>query len=204
MSVSLSKGGRVSLAKVAQEAGVNNLSKICVGLGWDVNKKANGFFKGLLNGQNDFDLDASAALLNKDGVLARRDNLVYYGNLSRFGVRHTGDNLTGAGDGDDEQIKINLNDIPEDIAKISFAVTIYQADTRKQNFGMVDNAYIRIFDEATGIEFVRFDLGKNFSDATSVIAGEVYRHNGEWKFSAIGEGIVGNINTLCRNVWGDK
>ena len=196
MSVSLSKGGRVSLAKVAQEAGVNNLSKICVGLGWDVNKKANGFFKGLLNGQSDFDLDASAALLDKNGALARRDNLVYYRNLSRFGVRHTGDNLTGAGDGDDEQIKINLDDIPENIAKISFAVTIYQADTR--------NAYIRIFDEATGIEFVRFDLGKNFSDATSVVAGEVYRHNGEWKFSAIGEGIVGNIDTLCRNVWGGK
>ena len=114
-------------------------------------------------------------------------------------VEHLGDNLTGAGDGDDEQIKVNLSTVPANIEKIGFTVTIYDAETRKQNFGQVSNAYIRIFDEASNTELIRYDLGEDFSIETAVVVGEMYRNNGEWKFNAIGSGFQGGLEALCKN-----
>ena len=112
-------------------------------------------------------------------------------------VQHMGDNLTGEGDGDDEQIQVNLELIPENISKVAFTVTIYDSDVRGQNFGQVSNAYIRIVDEATGQELIRYDLGEDFSIETAVVVGELYRHNGEWKFNAIGSGFQGGLAALC-------
>lgn len=187
MAVSLSKGQKVDLTK-----GNPGLSKIIVGLGWDTNKYDSGA---------DFDLDAAAFLLAANGKVASDSDFVFYGNLkhSSGGVEHMGDNLTGEGDGDDEQIKVNLAAVPASVDKISFTVTIYEAESRKQNFGQVSNAYIRIVDETSNAELIRYDLGEDFSVETAVVVGELYRNNGEWKFNAIGSGFQGGLKALCQN-----
>lgn len=187
MAVNLSKGQKVSLTK-----GNPGLSKIIVGLGWDTNKYDGGF---------DFDLDAAAFLLGANGKVTSDADFVFYGNLKHASgaVEHMGDNLTGDGEGDDEQIKINLSAVPANIERIGFTVTIYDADVRKQNFGQVSNAYIRIFDEANNTELIRYDLGEDFSIETAVVVGEMYRNNGEWKFNAIGSGFQGGLEALCKN-----
>ncbi|MDO4176835.1 MAG: TerD family protein [Bacillota bacterium] len=187
MAVNLSKGQKVSLTK-----GNPGLSKIVVGLGWDTNKYDGGF---------DFDLDAAAFLLGANGKVTSDSDFIFYGNLKHGSgaVEHMGDNLTGDGDGDDEQIKVNLSAVPANIEKIGFTVTIYDAETRKQNFGQVSNAYIRIFDEASNTELIRYDLGEDFSIETAVVVGEMYRNNGEWKFNAIGSGFQGGLEALCKN-----
>ena len=187
MAVNLSKGQKVSLTK-----GNPGLSKIVVGLGWDTNK---------YDGGADFDLDAAAFLLGANGKVTNDADFVFYGNLkhSSGSVEHMGDNLTGDGEGDDEQIKVNLAAVPANIEKIGFTVTIYDSDTRKQNFGQVSNAYIRIFDEVSNAELIRYDLGEDFSIETAVVVGELYRNDGEWKFNAIGSGFQGGLFALCKN-----
>ena len=176
MAVNLSKGQKVSLTK-----GNPGLSKIVGGF--------------------DFDLDAAAFLLGANGKVTSDADFVFYGNLKHASgaVEHMGDNLTGDGDGDDEQIKVNLSAVPANIEKIGFTVTIYDAETRHQNFGQVSNAYIRIFDEVSNSELIRYDLGEDFSVETAVVVGEMYRNNGEWKFNAIGSGFNGGLYALCKN-----
>lgn len=186
MAISLQKGQKVDLTK-----GNPGLSKIMIGLGWDVNQ---------YDGGSDFDLDAAAFLIGENGKVPSDDDFVFYGNLKHKSeaVIHQGDNLTGEGDGDDEQILVDLGKVPANIAKITFTVTIYDADTRRQNFGQVSNSFIRVVDETTGTELIRFDLGEDFSIETAVVVGEIYRHNGEWKFNAIGSGFSGGLAALCR------
>lgn len=191
MAVSLSKGGKVSLAKVAADAGISgNLSKIIVGLGWDTNR---------YDGGAAFDLDASAFLLNAQGKVRSSSDFVFYNNMSTTGVTHTGDNRTGAGEGDDEQIIIDLTAISADVDKIAFTVTIDEAVARNQNFGLVENAFIRIVDEATDTELLRYDLTEDYSVETAMVVAELYKHNGEWQFNAIGSGFQGGLAALCNN-----
>ena len=190
MAVSLSKGGKVSLAKAAEGAGVTSLTKIICGLGWDVNR---------YDGGSAFDLDASAFMLGATGKVRTENDFVFYNNKTNDGVTHSGDNRTGEGDGDDEQIIIELGQVPADVEKVAFTVTIDQADVRNQNFGMVENAYIRIMDGVTGTELIRYDLGEDYSIETAVVVGELYKNNGEWKFNAIGSGFSGGLAALCNN-----
>ena len=187
MAVSLKKGQKVDLTK-----GNPGLKHLLIGLGWDVNK---------YDGGGDFDLDASAFLLKKDGKVTGDSDFVFYGNLKHASgaVVHQGDNLTGEGEGDDEQIKVDLSLVPDTINKIDFTVTIYEAEKRKQNFGQVSNAFIRVVDEDKNEELIRFDLGEDFSIETAVVVGELYRNNGEWKFNAIGNGFEGGLAALGRN-----
>ncbi|MCM1215052.1 MAG: TerD family protein [Lachnospiraceae bacterium] len=189
MAVSLSKGGKVSLAKAASEAGVA-LAKVVVGLGWDTNR---------YDGGSDFDLDASMFMLGASGKVRSDSDFIFYGNKTGPGVTHTGDNRTGAGEGDDEQIIVDLAAVPADVEKLAVTVTIDKATERGQNFGMVENSYVRIFDEATGTEMIRYDLGEDYSIETAVVVGELYRNNGEWKFNAIGSGFQGGLKALCGN-----
>jgi len=185
MAINLSKGQKVDLTK--RNPG---LKKIMVGLGWDVNAFDSGF---------DFDLDASAFMLGENGKCPTEKEFIFYGNLSHASeaVNHMGDNLTGEGEGDDEQIQIDLTKIPSNIFRIAFTVTIYDAEIRKQNFGQVSNSFIRIVDETTGQEIIRYDLGEDFSIETAVVVGELYRNNGEWKFNAVGSGFQGGLTALC-------
>lgn len=185
MPINLTKGQKVDLTK-----GNPSLKNIMVGLGWDVNAFDSGA---------DFDLDASAFILGANGKCPTEKEFIFYGNLvhSSGAVKHMGDNLTGEGEGDDEQIEIDLTKIPANIEKVAFTVTIYDADIRRQNFGQVSNAYIRIVDEATGTELIRYDLGEDFSIETAVVVGELYKHNGQWKFNAIGSGFQGGLAALC-------
>jgi len=187
MPISLKKGQKVSLTK-----GNPGLKNVVVGLGWDTNAYDTG---------SDFDLDAAAFCLTDSGKVSNQNDFVFFGNLSHpsGAVTHLGDNLTGAGDGDDEQIKIDLSKVPANIEKIAFTVTIYDAESRRQNFGQVSNAYIRIVDEVTNTEIIRFDLGEDFSIETAVVVGELYKHNGEWKFNAIGSGFGGGLAALCNH-----
>lgn len=187
MPVCLQKGQKVSLTK-----GNPGLSKVVVGLGWDVNSFDTG---------GSFDLDSSAFLLGDSGKVNSSDDFVFYGNLRHKSgaVEHLGDNLTGAGDGDDEQIKIDLSRVPANISRIAFTVTIYEAEERRQNFGMMNNSFIRIVDETNGQEILRYDLGEDFSIETAAVFGELYKHNGEWKFNAIGSGYQGGLAALCAN-----
>ena len=181
MSVDLQKGQKVDLTK-----GNAGLKSLVVGLGWDEAPKKFSLF----SKQEDIDCDASAILITEStGKLAGPIDVVYYGQLQhRSGaIRHCGDNLTGAGDGDDEQIIVELNRVPADYNKIVFVVTIYQARERKQQFGMIRNAFIRIVDADTGSELCKYNLSENYEGKTAMIFGEVYRYNGEWKFGAIGE-----------------
>ena len=185
MPINLSKGQKVDLTK-----GNAGLKSIMVGLGWDVNAFDSG---------TDFDLDAAAFMCGSNGKCPTEKEFVFYGNLEHGSgsVKHMGDNLTGEGDGDDEQILIDLSKVPSNVDKIAFTVTIYDADQRRQNFGQVSNAYIRIVDDATNTELIRYDLGEDFSIETAVVVGELYRHNGEWKFNAIGSGFQGGLAALC-------
>ena len=185
MPINLSKGQKVDLTK-----GNASLKHIMVGLGWDVNAFDSGA---------DFDLDASAFMCGANGKCPTEKEFVFYGNLVHpsESVKHMGDNLTGEGDGDDEQIRIDLSKIPANISKVAFTVTIYDAETRRQNFGQVSNAFIRIVDETTNQELIRYDLGEDFSIETAVVVGELYRHDGEWKFNAIGSGFQGGLAALC-------
>ena len=185
MPINLSKGQKVDLTK-----GNASLKHIMVGLGWDVNAFDSG---------SDFELDASAFMCGANGKCPTEKEFVFYGNLEHpsGAVKHQGDNLTGEGDGDDEQIFVDLKAIPESVDKIAFTVTIYEAQERRQNFGQVSNAYIRIVDEDTNQELIRYDLGEDFSIETAIVVGELYRHNGEWKFNAIGSGFQGGLAALC-------
>lgn len=181
MSISLQKGQKVSLTK--ENAG---LSKVVIGLGWDEVKQSRGFFAPKPQA---IDCDASALLL-QGGKLLSKDDIVYFGNLRHNSgtVQHMGDNLTGAGDGDDEQIVVDLANVPAQYDKIVLVVNIYQALQRKQHFGLIQNAFIRLIDGKTNAEILKYNLTENYSGMTAMIFGEVYRHNGEWKFSAIGQG----------------
>ena len=187
MAVSLKKGQKVDLTKTNP-----GLKEVMVGLGWDVKR---------YDGGSDFDLDASAFLLGDNGKVPTDSEFIFYGNKKHESgsVEHMGDNLTGAGEGDDEQIKINLAAIPANISKIDFTVTIYEAEQRKQNFGQVENAFIRVVNAANGEELIRYDLTEDFSIETAVVVGELYRHGGEWKFNAIGSGFEGGLAALGRN-----
>ena len=189
MPISLKKGQKVSLTK-----GNPGLKNVVVGLGWDTNAYDTG---------SDFDLDAAAFCLTDSGKVSSQNDFVFFGNLNHQSgaVSHLGDNLTGAGDGDDEQIKIDLSKIPAEITKIAFTVTIYEAEARRQNFGQVSNAFVRIFDENTGEELLRYDLGEDFSIETAVVFGELYKNVDEWKFNAIGSGYQGGLAALC-NMYG--
>lgn len=190
MAVSLSKGGKVSLAKVAADAGIAKLSKIFVGLGWDTNR---------YDGGHDFDLDASAFMLGANGKVRNEQDFIFYNNLTGPGVQHMGDERTGGTEGDDEQIKVDLDAIPADVQKVAFTVTIHAADERGQNFGMVENSFIRIVDETSGAELLRYDLGEDFSVETTIVVAELYRHGGEWKFNAVGSGFSGGLAAICAN-----
>ena len=187
MAVSLAKGQKVDLTKTNP-----GLKEVLIGLGWDTNK---------YDGGHDFDLDAAAFLLGANGKVTSDADFVFYNNLkhSSGSVEHLGDNLTGAGEGDDEEIKIDLSKVPADIQKIDFTVTIHEADSRKQNFGQVENAFIRVVDAASNKELIRYDLGEDFSIETAVVVGELYRHGGEWKFQAIGSGFSGGLAALGKN-----
>ena len=187
MPVNLKKGQKVSLTKDNP-----GLKKVVVGLGWDVNAFDTG---------GDFDLDAAAFLLEDNGKAAGSEDFVFYGNLKHpsGSVQHMGDNLTGAGEGDDEQIKVDLSLVPANVTKIAFTVTIYEADARRQNFGQVNNAFIRIYNEENGEEMLRYDLGEDFSIETAAVFGELYKNGDEWKFNAIGSGYQGGLAALCAN-----
>ena len=185
MAVSLSKGQKVDLTKTNP-----GLTNVVIGLGWDTNK---------YDGGNDFDLDSSVFLLGGNGKVTNEADFIFYNNREGAGgaVVHTGDNRTGAGEGDDEQVNINLSAVPANVERIAFTITIHEADSRSQNFGQVSNSYVRIFNEATGEELIRYDLGEDFSIETAIVVGELYRHNGEWKFSAIGSGYQGGLAALA-------
>ena len=187
MPINLQKGQKVDLTK-----GNPSLKNIMVGLGWDVNAFDSGA---------DFDLDAAAFMVGENGKCPTEREFIFYGNLEHNSgaVKHMGDNLTGGGDGDDEQIEVDLTIIPANVSRVVFTVTIYDAELRRQNFGQVSNAFIRIVDTATGSELIRYDLGEDFSIETAVVVGELYRHNGEWKFNAIGSGFQGGLAALCAN-----
>ena len=149
----------------------------------------------------DFDLDGAAFLLTDSGRVSDAKDFVFYGNLSHpsGSVLHMGDNLTGAGDGDDEQIRVDLTKVPASVTRIAFTVTIYEAETRHQNFGQVSNAFVRIYNEANGEELLRYDLGEDFSIETAAVFGELYKNGDEWKFNAIGSGYQGGLAALCNN-----
>ncbi|WP_418219434.1 TerD family protein [Clostridium formicaceticum] len=187
MAISLKKGEKVDLTK-----GNPGLSKVVVGLGWDINKYDGGF---------DFDLDAAAFLLGDSGKVRSDADFIFYNNLkdASGAIVHQGDNLTGEGDGDDEQVFIDLSNVPSDIQKIAFTVTIHDAENRAQNFGQVSNAFIRVFKQENEEELIRYDLSEDFSIETAIVVGELYRHGAEWKFNAIGSGFYGGLAALCRN-----
>ena len=187
MAVNLKKGQKVDLTKTNP-----GLKSITVGLGWDVNQYDSG---------TDFDLDASAFMLGANGRVTSDADFIFYGNANHpsGSVKYGGDNRTGAGEGDDEQIFIDLSLVPANIEKIDFTVTIYEAAERRQNFGQVSNAFVRIVDNATGAELIRYDLEEDFSIETAVVVGQLYRHSGEWKFNAIGSGYQGGLEALCAN-----
>ncbi|WP_413206417.1 TerD family protein [Rhodospirillum sp. A1_3_36] len=186
MAVSLSKGGNVSLSKEAP-----GLTAIDVGLGWDAR----------VTDGSAFDLDASAFLCNESGKVRADADFIFYNNKtsSDGSVVHQGDNQTGAGDGDDEVLSIDLNKVSADVQKVAFSVTIHEAEVRKQNFGQVTNAFIRVVNKADGKEITRYDLSEDYSVETAMIFGELYRHNGEWKFKAIGQGFAGGLGPLAQS-----
>ncbi len=186
MPVSLSKGGNVSLSK--EEPG---LKKILIGLGWDARATDGAAF----------DLDASLFMLNKSGKVRSDSDFIFYNNLKSAdgSVEHRGDSLTGEGEGDDEAVKVDLEKLPADVDKLVVGVTIHEADTRKQNFGMVSSAFIRIVNQDNNREIARFDLSEDMSTETAMLFGEVYRHGGEWKFRALGQGFKGGLGPMAKN-----
>jgi tellurium resistance protein TerD len=189
MTVSLNKGGRISLSKESP-----GLSKIYIGLGWDC-KTTDG---------SAFDLDSSVFLLNASGKVRNDTDFVFYGNLKAIdgAVEHLGDNLTGAGEGDDEVIKVNIAQLDanaSDVEKLALVVTIHEAEQRKQNFGQVNNAFIRILNDENQTEIVRYDLSEDFSMETALVFGEVYKKGGEWRFTAVGQGYAGGLAAACKD-----
>ncbi|MFC5906331.1 TerD family protein [Streptacidiphilus monticola] len=186
MGVSLSKGGNVSLTKEAP-----GLTAVLVGLGWDVRTTTGA----------DFDLDASAILVGENGKVLSDKDFVFYNNLKSAdgSVEHTGDNLTGEGEGDDEVVKVNLAAVPAAVSKIVFPVSIYDAENRAQNFGQVRNAFIRVVNQAGGAEIARYDLSEDASTETAMIFGELYRNGAEWKFRAIGQGYASGLRGIAQD-----
>lgn len=186
MAISLQKGGNVSLSKEAP-----GLTKMLIGVGWDVRATA---------GEN-FDLDGSAFLLNASGKVRSDADFIFYNQpkSDNGAVAHQGDNRTGEGEGDDEVIEVNLATVPADVEKIAITVTIHDADARKQNFGQVSSAFIRCVNPNGNVEIARFDLSEDASVETAMIFGEIYRHNGEWKFKAIGQGFKGGLGALAQH-----
>lgn len=189
MSINLNKGDKIDLRKTSPE-----LNKISVGLGWDpVSDSKGGILRALLgSAKADIDCDASVFMLNKNGNIDNVKDLIYFGNLkSRCkSVAHTGDNLTGDGDGDDEQILVDLDRVPNKVESLLFVVNIYDCTRRKQHFGMIKNAFIRVVDQTTKKEIVKYNLTDNYSDKTTLIVGSIYRKDGSWQFEAIGEGTM--------------
>ena len=184
MGISLTKGGNINLSKTDPD-----LKHVLLGLGWDA-RATNG---------NDFDLDASLFMLGESKKVRGDADFIFYGQLKSpcGSVEHTGDNRTGDGDGDDEALKIKLDAVPAEIVRLVVAVTIHDADARRQNFGMVSGAFIRLINIDTKQEVTRFDLSEDYSTETAMIFGEIYRHQGEWKFRAIGQGYAGGLHALC-------
>jgi len=184
MAVSLSKGGNVSLSKEAP-----GLTSVTVGLGWDPR----------VTDGAEFDLDASVFICGENGKVRSDADFIFYNNKTGLGgaVEHRGDNKTGAGDGDDEAIKIDLSKVPDDVKKLVFAVTIHDAENRKQNFGQVSNAYMRVMNEAGGAEIAKYDLSEDGGTELAMVFGEIYRHNGEWKMKAVGAGFAGGLGPLA-------
>jgi len=184
MALTLQKGGNLSLSKTDP-----SLTRILVGLGWDP-RATHG---------TEFDLDASAFLLGANGRVRGEADFIFYNQLKSAdgSVEHTGDNRTGAGAGDDEVVKVDLSRVPADVDRIAFTVTIHDAEARRQNFGQVGNAFIRIVNEVTGAEVVRYDLAEDASTETAMIFAELYRNNGEWKFRAVGQGYAGGLRALA-------
>lgn len=186
MALSLSKGGNLSLTKTDP-----GLTKLLVGLGWDARSTSGG----------DFDLDASAFLLTASGKVRSDGDFIFYNQLvsTDGSVEHTGDNRTGDGDGDDEAVKVDLARVPQDVSRIIFPVTIHDAETRRQNFGMVKGAFIRVVNGDSGVEVARYDLSEDASTETAMIFGEVYRNGDEWKFRAVGQGYAGGLLALAKD-----
>lgn len=185
MAISLSKGGNLSLTKTDP-----NLVRIMIGLGWD---------ERATDGAS-FDLDASAFLLGASGKVRGDHDFIFYNQLRSVdgSVEHTGDNRSGQGDGDDESLLVDLSKVAADIEKIVITVTIHDATARSQNFGQIANAFIRVVNQDNGIEIVRFDLAEDYSTETAMVFGELYRHSGEWKFRAVGQGYSGGLGAMCQ------
>jgi tellurium resistance protein TerD len=186
VGVSLSKGGNVSLSKEAP-----GLTAVTVGLGWDVRSTTG----------TDFDLDASAIACKADGKVLSDQHFIFFNNLKSpdGSVEHLGDNLTGEGEGDDEQVNVNLATVPQEIDKIVFPVSIYDADSRQQNFGQVRNAFIRVVNQAGGTEIARYDLSEDASTETAMVFGELYRSGAEWKFRAVGQGYAAGLRGIAQD-----
>ena len=186
MTVSLSKGGNVSLTKEAP-----GLTAVLVGLGWDARTTTG----------TDFDLDASAIMVKEDGKVLSDKHFIFFNNTTSpdGSVEHTGDNLTGAGEGDDETIKVNLAAVPAEVAKIVFPVSVYEGAARGQGFGQVRNAFIRIVNQAGGSELARYDLTEDASNETAMLFGELYRNGGEWKFRAVGQGYSSGLSGIAQD-----
>lgn len=187
MGITLKKGEKINLTK-----GNPGLKNIKLGLGWDINSFDSGY---------DYDLDVSIFMVGESGRVERDEDFVFYNNLKHISgaVEHLGDNRTGEGDGDDEEILVDLKLMPNHIQKIAVAVTIYEAKERRQNFGQVSNSYIRVLNSENEEEILRYDLGEEFSIETAIVACELYKYNGEWKFSAVGSGFEGGLESLCKN-----
>jgi tellurium resistance protein TerD len=186
MGVSLQKGGNVNLSKEAP-----GLSAVHVGLGWDV-RATDG---------SDFDLDASAFMVKADGKVRGDSDFIFYNNLKSTdgSVQHMGDNKTGAGEGDDEVVQIDLSKVPPEVDKVAFAVTIHEGESRRQSFGQVSNAFIRVVNKADGKELARYDLTEDGSTETALVFGELYRNGADWKFRAVGQGFKGGLGPLAKN-----
>ena len=187
MGITLKKGEKINLTK-----GNPGLKNIKLGLGWDINSFDSGY---------DYDLDVSIFMVGESGNVERDEDFIFYNNLKHTSgaVEHLGDNRTGEGDGDDEEILVDLKLMPKHIQKIAVAVTIYEAKERRQNFGQVSNSYIRVINSENEEEILRYDLGEEFSIETAIVACELYKYNGEWKFSAVGSGFEGGLEALCKN-----
>lgn len=198
MTINLKKGQRISLSKEAP-----GLTKLMCGLGWNVAKKSGGGIFGIFDSTQDFDLDSSALCLDKNDKLRAKQDVIYYGNLKHKSgaIIHQGDNLTGAGDGDDEVILVDLTKIPQNISKIVFAINIYKCIQRKQHFGLVENAFVRLVDGINNKELARYNLsGENYGNMTGMVLAEIYRHNDEWKMAAIGNGLkADSLQDIIRN-----
>ena len=187
MAIQLKKGQKIDLTK-----GNPGLKHIRLGFGWDTN---------MFDGGDDFDLDVSLFMVGKSGKVEQDEDFIFYNNLKHpsEAVEHLGDNRTGDGDGDDEEILVDFSKMPDRIEKIAVTVTIYEAKERRQNFGQVNNSYVRLVNSDNEEELLRYDLGEEFSIETAIVVCEIYRHNGEWKFSAVGSGFEGGLEALCRS-----